>query len=151
MTAYIAVGFQNDTELHAAMEETILNNLNLFRVDALAELLYHSSKARLAHKVMVKAVLRALEDNAEMFANYSASVNAQVLVGLNLSGSMLSKAGIPTPLLKACAHVLKSRVHHLSREELHVLRQTLEVVGDNSDHKESEVFELKDRIKKALD
>lgn len=41
VTCYIALSRQNDTVLHKAVEEQILNNIHIFRVNALADLLYH--------------------------------------------------------------------------------------------------------------
>lgn len=41
VTCYIALSRTNETALHKAIEERILNNIHIFRVDALADLLYH--------------------------------------------------------------------------------------------------------------
>ena len=58
---------------------------------------------------------------------------AQIVVGLDLSGHLLSKKGRPTPLLEACADALVDRVDGLSREERHVLREAFEAVNKHTD------------------
>ena len=61
VTCYIALSRQNDTALHKAVEEQILSNIHIFRVGALADLLYHQAKSRVANKKVVEAVLQTLE------------------------------------------------------------------------------------------
>jgi hypothetical protein len=41
VTCYIALTRQNDTKLHKAVEELLLNNIDVLRIDSLVDLLYH--------------------------------------------------------------------------------------------------------------
>jgi hypothetical protein len=41
VNVYISLGYQNDISLHKAAEEIIMFNIHLFRLDSLADLLYH--------------------------------------------------------------------------------------------------------------
>lgn len=41
VTVYIALSRQNDTQIHKLAEEMVLNNVHMFRVDSLADLLYN--------------------------------------------------------------------------------------------------------------
>ena len=74
----------------------------------------------------------------------------KLLNDLSHVGGMLTKVGNPTTLTKACAVGLEGRIRHLSREELHVMQQTMEMVTKNADSSTSSVFKLKDRINQAL-
>lgn len=76
VSCYVAISNQNDTSLHKALEENILNNIHVFRVDALSDLLYNTAKSRVASKYLMKAVLNGLEENSDRFPDYSASVVA---------------------------------------------------------------------------
>lgn len=96
---------------------------------------------------MVNSILSQLEDNTERLKSAPASVVAQILVSLNLSGSMVKKSGKPTYLLTECSAALQNTVDALSHEELVVLSDAL---GKAVEAPDSPVRSLKQAIVKKL-
>ena len=73
----------------------------------------------------MRAVISTLESHQDQFGTQPVGVIGQLIVCLDLTGTMLAKSGKPTSLLKACAKALQDRVDELSKEELLVLSETL--------------------------